>query len=239
MVSDPRLIAVYDDDNPAGPDHEYARALADDLGARTIVDLGCGTGQLAVSLARPGRTVIGVDPDVSAMEFARRRAGAAAVIWTDGDSTVMGDLAADLIVLTGNAVQHIGEADWQRTLRDVAQTLRRGGVLLFDSRNPADRAWERWIAAPRVSRPTKIGDLTEWIELDHQDPDGTAHLDFHTVFDATGEHLTVRQPLVFRDAARLSRDLDQAGLSVRATFGGWAGEPFGPESPRIVIEAVR
>ena len=58
MASDPRLIALYDDDNPDGPDHDHARALAEELGARTIVDLGCGTGQLAVTLARPGRTVI-------------------------------------------------------------------------------------------------------------------------------------------------------------------------------------
>lgn len=239
MASDPRLIALYDADNPDGPDHDHARALAEELGARTVVDLGCGTGRLAVSLARPGRTVVGVDPDFTAMQYARRRPGAEAVIWTDGDSTVMGDLAADLIVLTGNSVQHIGEADWPRTLRDIARTLREGGLLLFDSRNPADRAWDRWTAAPRATRDTPVGELTEWVELDHEDPDGTLHLDFHTVFEATGEHLTVRQPLVFRSADRLTEDLEQAGLSVRATFGDWTGEPLQATSPRIVIEAVR
>jgi len=239
MASDPRLIALYDDDNPDGPDHDHARALAEEIGARTIVDLGCGTGQLAVTLARPGRTVIGVDPDSTAIGYARRRPGGDTVIWTSGDSTVMGDLAADLIVLTGNSVQHIGESDWPRTLRDIARTLREGGVLLFDSRNPADRAWDRWTATPKATRATSIGEITEWIELDHEDPDGTVHLDFHTVFEATGEHLTVRQPLVFRDADRLTRDLDQAGLSVRAVYGEWTGEPFSPESPRIVVEAVR
>lgn len=239
MASDPRLITLYDDDNPDGPDHDHARALAEELGARTIVDLGCGTGQLAVTLAQTGRTVIGVDPDTTAIEFARRRAGGEAVIWTSGDSTVMGDLAADLIVLTGNSVQHIAESDWSRTLRDIARTLREGGALLFDTRNPADRAWERWTAAPRATRSTPIGDLTEWIDLDHEDPDGTVHLDFHTVFESTGEHLTVRQPLVFRDVDRLVRDLTEAGLSVRATLGDWTGGPFGPSSPSIVMEAVR
>lgn len=239
MASDPRLIALYDADNPDGPDHDHARALADELGARTIVDLGCGTGQLAVTLARPGRTVIGVDPDFTAMEYARRRAGGEGVIWTDGDSTVMGDLAADLILLTGNSVQHIGAADWPRTLRDIARSLRAGGVLLFDSRNPVDRAWDRWTSTPQATRATAIGELTEWIELDHEDPDGTMHLDFHTVFTDTGEHLTVRQPLVFRDVDRLVRDLADAGLTVRATFGDWSGAPLEASSPRIVIEAVR
>ena len=65
------------------------------------------------------------------------------------------------------------------------------------------------------------------------------HLDFHTVFESTGEHLTVRQPLVFRDVDRLVRDLTEAGLSVRATLGDWTGGPFGPSSPSIVIEAIR
>lgn len=239
MASDPRLIELYDDDNPDGPDHDHARRLAEDLGARTIVDLGCGTGQLAVTLARPGRTVVAVDPDETAIGYARRRPGGDAVIWTSGDSTVMGDLAADLVVLTGNSVQHIGQAHWSRTLLDIARTLRVGGVLLFDSRNPEDRAWERWAARPPATRSTRLGSLTEWITIDHEDPDGTVHLDFHTVFTDTGEQLTVRQPLVFRSLDRLTADLADAGLSVRATFGDWTGDQFTPTSPRIVVEAAR
>lgn len=112
-------------------------------------------------------------------------------------------------------------------------------MLLFDSRNPADRAWDRWASSPKATRSTSIGELTEWIEIDHEDADGTVHLDFHTVFEATGEHLMVRQPLVFRSIERLTKDLTEAGLAVRAAFGDWTGRPFEPSSPRIVIEAVR
>jgi hypothetical protein len=39
---DPDLVELYDLDNPGGADHDYYRALADDLGARVIVDLGYG-----------------------------------------------------------------------------------------------------------------------------------------------------------------------------------------------------
>lgn len=78
---DPRLVELYDLDNPDGPDHDYFRALADQPEARTIVDLGCGTGMLTVTLARGGRRVMGVDPDDELLNFARRRAGGDDVEW--------------------------------------------------------------------------------------------------------------------------------------------------------------
>ena len=66
MIDDPyrdaELVELYDLDNPGGEDHAYYPALADAIDARSILDLGCGTGLLTRSLAGPGRTVIGVDP---------------------------------------------------------------------------------------------------------------------------------------------------------------------------------
>lgn len=47
-----RLAALYDIDNPDGPDHDFFRAFAARIDARRIVDLGCGTGILTVTLPR-------------------------------------------------------------------------------------------------------------------------------------------------------------------------------------------
>jgi 2-polyprenyl-3-methyl-5-hydroxy-6-metoxy-1,4-benzoquinol methylase len=52
------LVALYDLDNPAGADHDFYRALAGEVNARTIIDLGCGTGLLTRTLATTGRTVL-------------------------------------------------------------------------------------------------------------------------------------------------------------------------------------
>ena len=77
MIGDPYrdadLVELYDLDNPAGEDHAYYVALADAIDARSVIDLGCGTGLLARALARTGRTVIGVDPSLTMLDYARRQ----------------------------------------------------------------------------------------------------------------------------------------------------------------------
>ena len=57
---DPRLVAIYDAINAYGPGEQpdFYGDLAARLGARTIVDLGCGTGLLTRELARRGLSLI-------------------------------------------------------------------------------------------------------------------------------------------------------------------------------------
>lgn len=45
-----RLAAIYDSDNPFGPDHDYYRAFINDAEAQAVIELGCGTGILTVTL---------------------------------------------------------------------------------------------------------------------------------------------------------------------------------------------
>jgi len=51
------LVTLYDSDTTGGRDHAFCRALADELEATTVVDLGCGTGLLTRSFAALGRTL--------------------------------------------------------------------------------------------------------------------------------------------------------------------------------------
>jgi 2-polyprenyl-3-methyl-5-hydroxy-6-metoxy-1,4-benzoquinol methylase len=76
---DAELVELYDVDNPGGADHAYYRALADDIEAHSIIDLGCGTGLLTRSFVRPGRRVLGVDPSATMLDHARRQPGAESV----------------------------------------------------------------------------------------------------------------------------------------------------------------
>lgn len=234
---DPDLVELYDLDNPGGEDHAYYRALADGIGARSIIDLGCGTGLLTRSLATPGRTVIGVDPSPTMLDFARRQPGANAVTWIDGDAFAIAPTArADLAICTGNAIMHVTPEALPPTLASLAGALRRGGTISFESRNPAYRAWERWTPGATYSeRVTRAGLLREWLEVTEVD-NGRVVFDAHNVFP-DGEDRVYRSVLFFRTAEELTRELESAGFTAVEASGSWRGKRVEDGCPILVFRA--
>ena len=234
---DPRVVALYDEDNPDGPDHDFYRSLAREVQARTIIDLGCGTGILRVTLAGPGRVVTGIDPSPSMLEFARARPGGTAVRWVLGNSTAIPAESADLVIMAGNVAQHILGDAWTRTLRDISAGLRPDATLAFESRNPSCREWETWTEPrTRTTRETRDGPLTEWLEVIDA-TDGQVTLVAHNVFESTREHLVVPLTLAFRTQDELEADLRGAGLRAVTIAGGWNGEAVQATSRVLVVTA--
>lgn len=233
------LVGLYDLDNPDGEDHAYYRALADEIGARAIVDLGCGTGLLTRSLVRPGRTVTGVDPSRTMLNYARRQPGSGSVTWIDGDAGALAPTGtADLAICTGNAIMHIGPAELPSTLAALAGALRSGGTLSFDSRNPAYRAWEGWTReATYGERMTPAGYLREWLEVTEVSG-GRVVFDAHNVFPDGGDRIYT-SVLFFRPAEEFERELGLAGFTDVTCAGDWQGTPSGDGSPFFVFRARR
>ena len=235
---DPRIVDLYDGDNPDGPDHDYYRALAEAADAKSVVDLGCGTGMLTVTLARAGRRVVGVDPSAAMIDYARRRPGAELVEWVHGDADDIPAGPHDFAVMTGNVAQHIPDGAWQRTLAALASVLRPGALLAFESRNPDVRAWEQWAAAEASTRQTIHGELREYDEITELEP-GVVEMVSHNEFVDAGERVVGRTVLMFRSRDAITAALQNAGFAVRAVHGGWAGEPLETGSRVMVFEAVR
>ena len=142
---DPRLARVYDALDPDRSDLDVYMALVDELGVRSVLDIGCGTGTFACMLAGRGIEVTAVDPAAAILDVARAKPGANAVRWVHGDATMLPALHVDAAFMTANVAQvFLADDDWAATLTAARQALRSGGWLVFETRVPARRAWERW-----------------------------------------------------------------------------------------------
>lgn len=238
---DPRLVAQYDIENSGRDDTDFYLALAERLNARRIIDLGCGTGVLTRELAAvPERKVWGVDPAAAMLAYAHKQPGAEKVTWLNGDSGVLPDLQADLALMTGNVAQiFLEDTEWQATLRHLHASLRPGGHLAFESRNPLARAWETWAAdSAHEVIETPDGPVEVWLDVLGA-AEGRVQFVAHNLFLNTGERLDVHSTLRFRTDRELHDSLEAAGFYVQHVYGDWQGMPFTPESAVMVFLAQR
>lgn len=233
---DARLVDLYDIDNPDGPDHDFYRSLADEVVTSSILDLGCGTGMLTTSLARAGRSVVGIDPSAAMLAFAEARPGGRLVQWVQGDSRDIPRRGFDYAVMTGNVAQHIGQSDWPRTLSDLRNVMLPGGTLAFETRNPLARAWEDWSSSERSSRVTPHGPLVEWMSAEETAP-GTVRIQAFNRFPETGETVVEDFDLQFRGRESVQADLQSAGFEVDAVYGDWNRTLFQDDAPLMIFVA--
>jgi SAM-dependent methyltransferase len=237
---DPRLVDLYDIENPRGADTDFYVQLAAELDARHILDLGCGTGLFTRELAVDSRKVVGVDPAAAMLAVARRQPGADRVQWVEGSSKALGTPGADLLIMTSHVAQvFLDDVEWADTLQDIHNALRPGGHLAFESRNPDYKGWERWNREISFARyPSPHGIMETWVEV-VSEGDGRIHFEGHNVFTATGEVVVVSSELRFRSQAEITASLINAGFAIEQLYGDWDRGPFLSASPEMIFIAQR
>jgi SAM-dependent methyltransferase len=171
IFDDPTLAALYDPLDPDRSDLDAYVAIVDELGARSVLDVGCGTGTFACLLALRGIEVVGVDPAGASLDVARRKPGADRVRWLHGDAATLPPrppLQVDLATMTANVAQvFLTDDAWTATLRGVHAALAPGGHVVLETRVPARRAWEGWVRDEtfvRVDVPG-LGIVESWTDL--------------------------------------------------------------------------
>jgi SAM-dependent methyltransferase len=215
IFEDVRFAEIYDDLDGDRDDLDHYELIAEELGAASVLDVGCGTGVLARRLAMCGLTVVGLDPAGASLEVAATRPGADRVTWLLGDATRLPPMSVDLATMTGNVAQvFVTDADWSATLTGIRNALRPGGHLVFETRDPADRAWERWNrAASSTTMPSAAGPIEHWVELLDVALPLVAFR--HVVrFLRTGDVLTSDSTLRFRGRDDVTASLHANGFSV-------------------------
>lgn len=75
IFAEARLAVLYDVLDDDRRDLDLYVDIVAELGALSVLDIGCGTGTLACRLALAGIDVIGVDPAIASLDIARRKPG--------------------------------------------------------------------------------------------------------------------------------------------------------------------
>lgn len=94
-----------------------------------VLDAGCGTGRMAIELARRGMLIVGVDLDE--VMLTQARAKAPLLDWRLGDlSTILLEGQFDAIVLAGNVMIYLTPGTEAATLANLVNYLKPGGLLV-------------------------------------------------------------------------------------------------------------
>ena len=130
---DARFAALAD----AGRDVHGEANLVATCNVASVLDAGCGTGRVAIELARRGLTVAGVDRDPEFLRIARQKAPH--LPWFLADLATVELTTADtppqlrcfeVIVLAGNVMLFLDPGTEASVIANLARHLVSGGVLI-------------------------------------------------------------------------------------------------------------
>ncbi len=198
-----------------------------------VLELACGTGRIAVPLAREGFDVTGVDLAESMLEQAARNSEreGLGVGWAKAD---MRDFSLGrtypLIICPSQSISRLlTNEDLERCLSSIKEHLGAGGVFIMELYNPSleilSRGEER---AP-------------FLEYDHPDGGGRVRVDVSSAYDKATQlqsltlHYSLpgvaRQPtehvrIRMYFPQELEAMLKYNGFEVRAKYGDFNGKPF-------------
>jgi SAM-dependent methyltransferase len=236
----------------------FYSALAWEAGG-PVLEIACGTGRVAIPIARQGFAVTGLDVVPAMLDRARIKAEAAglSVRWVEDDARDF-DLHSErfrMIFLTGNAFQaFLTNADQEALLGRVRAHLHDEGLFAFETRNP------RWRTSE--GRDEDPDGLFVYLETRAEEEALPPHTDAHgrevresrsCTYDHVAQVLhwtsyqrwheggaqehtkTTRTALRYTFPQELAALLNHNGFTIARRYGDWDGEPLSAASPSIIV----
>jgi len=213
-----------------------------------VLELGCGTGRIALPIARGGTPLTGIDR--SASMLARARVKAARRPPCAGLELVRGDIRMlpfrsrrfGLVMAPYGILQSlVRERDLAAALESVARVLTRGGRFGIDL-VPDLPSWSEYRERKTLSGRLAPGVNVSLVESVRQDPAKNL-----TIFNQRYTTVRARErrehrfTLTFRTLSvpQMARRLEKAGFAVDAVLGDYQGGPWDPRADVWVLLASR
>src|ERR671915_951800 len=234
----------------------FYSALAWEAGG-PVLEIACGTGRVAIPIARQGFAVTGLDVVPGMLQRARSKAAGLPIRWVEGDARDFDlDERFRLTFLTGNAFQaFLTNADQEALLGRVRAHLHDEGLFAFETRNP------RWRTSE--GRDEDPDGLFVYLETRAEEEALPPHTNAHgrevresrsRTYDHVAQVLhwtsyqrwheggaqeertkTKRIALRYTFPQELAALLHHNGFTIARRYGNWDSEPLTGASPSIIV----
>jgi 2-polyprenyl-3-methyl-5-hydroxy-6-metoxy-1,4-benzoquinol methylase len=196
---------------------------------RTLLDLGCGTGELDNALLEQGYDCLGIDSDESMV----RNAGGKGFpdhfrkMNIEDIKTLKGRWG--LVISTGNVMSHLAMGALKQTVQDVYEILEPGGKWIFQIIN-----WNRFFRQgydfPVLERENGILKFYRKYTGNDEKVNFTVRLEEkgREVYEGTSTLF----PMAIEEHTKIN---EAAGFLCRAKYKNWKREPFTPDKDDSVI----
>lgn len=228
-----RVAGIYDDLYEWHLDTgSSVEALAELAGEGPVLELGVGTGRVAIPLVERGLEVHGIDASEAMVARMREKPGG------DRIRVAMGDFAEvpapggpyALVFVVFNTLFALQTQDEQAgCFRGVAGVLAPGGLFVVEAFVPDPCRFDR---GQRVEALRVESDLVA-LETSIHDPVGQRVASQHVLFE-DGEVRTYPADIRYAWPSELDLMARLADLELRHRWGGWRKEPFTAESSRHI-----
>jgi glycine/sarcosine N-methyltransferase len=231
---------------------EFFRRAFSEAGVRRVLDAACGTGMHAIAFARAGWECMGTDLSPAMVDKARENARGAGV-QVRFETAGFGELASragsgfDAVTCIGNSLPHLPDDEsLHACLRDFADLLNPGGILVIQDRNYDRLLRERQRFMPPVSRVDGDGEtlflrITEFPAAGARNDEAVSFTIVTLKKRGGAWTMTERTtPLRALRCSTLKGALEHAGFASVRVYGSYALEAFdAPGTGDLVIIATR
>jgi SAM-dependent methyltransferase len=229
---DERVAETYDDDaemfDPAVVE-PVVELLVELAGGGRALELGIGTGRIAVPLSQRGVPVHGIELSSAMVARLRAKPGGKEIGVTIGDfSTVAVDGTFSVAYLVFNTIMNLTtQAAQVSCFRNVAAHLEPGGCFVIEVEVPG---LQRLPVGETHQVIYVSDDSWGFDELDVANQGLVSH--HFSVFDGKAERVSI--PFRYAWPAELDLMAELAGMRLHARWSGWKREPFASESRKHV-----
>lgn len=218
--------------------------------SRPVLEVGCGSGRIAVELAAAGATVTGIDPSPAMLALARERAAGAGVTVDLREAALPGaGLEAGrygFVLVPQDVFLHLEDGETQRAaLTELAEAMAFDATLAIDLPGPASwldpasdgqpvLAWHGETATGTALdvwhvKEDDLADQTRWLRVTYEE----------TAADGSVRRRSSEHWLRYVGRFEAEYLLDLGGLALADVFGDYDLGPLTNASERMILTARR